>query len=192
MANSSEQLKNSEEQEALAAQAFSIEVLIGHVLRIGVFTSAGLLAFGLIIYLAQQATQAGQTSDWHTTVDYVGQHSQLYKLGNLIPALFSFEPLAFVEAGVILLILTPIMRVAASVLLFARERDLLYVGITILVLAVLMVGWFAHLVLQPQLWQDKVVRIGLNTGRQGVCHAPLHQSGANMPTEAVILGRIKD
>ena len=125
-------------------EAFDLELLVAQVLRAGVFTSAALLAFGLIIYLAQQATQAGQTGDWHTTVDYVRQHSQLYMLGNLIPALFSFQPLAFVEAGVILLILTPIIRVAASVLLFARERDLLYVGITILVLAVLLVGWFAH------------------------------------------------
>lgn len=125
-------------------EAFDLELIVARVLRIGVFTSAALLAFGLIIYLVQQASQAGQTGDWHTTVDYVGQHSQLYMLGNLIPALFRFEPLAFVEAGVILLILTPIIRVAASVLLFARERDLLYVGITIVVLAVLLVGWFAH------------------------------------------------
>ncbi len=35
--------------------------------------------------------------------------------------------------------------------------------------------------------QDAVVTIGLDTGRQGVCDSPLHQSGANMPTEAVIL-----
>ncbi len=125
-------------------KTFDLELLVAQVLRIGVFTSAALLAFGLIIYLVQQATQAGQTGDWHTTVDYVGKHSQLYKLGNLFPALFRFDPLAFVEAGVILLILTPIMRVAASVLLFAREHDLLYVAITLLVLLVLLFGWFAH------------------------------------------------
>jgi uncharacterized membrane protein len=141
VANQSEQLNESAEQRKRKAQAFDIELLIARVLRGGVFTSAALLAFGLIIYLVQQA---GQAHDWHTTVDYVSKNNQLYKLGNLIPALFAFEPLAFVEAGVILLILTPIIRVATSVLLFAREHDLLYVGITVLVLLVLLVGWFAH------------------------------------------------
>ncbi|PZS04744.1 MAG: hypothetical protein DLM69_01505 [Candidatus Chloroheliales bacterium] len=141
VADSSEQLKDIEAQEVRKAQAFDIELLIARVLRVGVFTSAALLAFGLIIYLVQEAWQA---RDWHTTVDYVSKNNQLYKLGNLIPALFAFEPLAFVEAGVILLILTPIIRVATSVLLFARERDLLYVAITVLVLVVLLFGWFAH------------------------------------------------
>lgn len=129
------------EQQQRQAQALDIELLIARVLRIGVFGSAALLGFGLIVYLVQEASQA---SDWHTTVNDVGTHSQLYKLGNLIPALFSLEPLAFVEAGVILLILTPIIRVAASVLLFAREHDRLYVAITLFVLLALLFGWFFH------------------------------------------------
>ncbi len=35
--------------------------------------------------------------------------------------------------------------------------------------------------------QDDVDTIGFDTGRQGVCDSPLHQSGAFMPAEAVIL-----
>lgn len=43
-------------------------------------------------------------------------------------------------AGLILLIATPVARVVCSVIAFAVERDWLYVGITISVLAVLAYG----------------------------------------------------
>lgn len=130
--------RTDKETERKAAE-FDLELLIARVLRIGVFSSAALLGFGLIFYLIQDAAQAG---DWHTSINDVAQNSRLYKLAVLLPALFRLEPLAFVEAGVILLILTPIIRVAASVFLFARERDKLYVAITLIVLATLLVGWF--------------------------------------------------
>jgi uncharacterized membrane protein len=41
---------------------------------------------------------------------------------------------------VLLLIATPIARVAISVIGFARERDWMYVGCSLLVLALLMYG----------------------------------------------------
>jgi uncharacterized membrane protein len=46
------------------------------------------------------------------------------------------------QLGMLILIATPITRVAASVLLFLRERDMLYVGITLLVLGMLLLALF--------------------------------------------------
>jgi uncharacterized membrane protein len=46
----------------------------------------------------------------------------------------------------LILIATPVTRVAASVVLFLRERDFLYVGVTLLVLGMLL---FALFVLGP-------------------------------------------
>jgi uncharacterized membrane protein len=42
-----------------------------------------------------------------------------------------------IQLGLLLLIATPVARVAFSVVAFALERDRLYVGITLIVLAVL-------------------------------------------------------
>ena len=43
----------------------------------------------------------------------------------------------WLAAGLLLLIATPVARVVLSVAAFALQRDLLYVGITLIVLAIL-------------------------------------------------------
>jgi uncharacterized membrane protein len=43
-----------------------------------------------------------------------------------------------IQLGLLLLIATPVARVAFSVVGFALERDRIYVGVTLIVLAVLM------------------------------------------------------
>jgi uncharacterized membrane protein len=43
-----------------------------------------------------------------------------------------------IQLGLLLLIATPVARVAFSVVAFVLERDRMYVGITLLVLAVLL------------------------------------------------------
>ena len=45
-----------------------------------------------------------------------------------------------IALGLLLLIATPIVRVAVLLLVFVKERDLLYVAISALVLAVLLIG----------------------------------------------------
>ena len=49
---------------------------------------------------------------------------------------------AVLQLGLLILVATPITRVAASVLLFLRERDALYVGVTLLVLVMLLFALF--------------------------------------------------
>jgi uncharacterized membrane protein len=48
---------------------------------------------------------------------------------------------AFVAAGLLVLIATPVMRVAASLLVFAWRRDRAFLAITALVLAVLVASF---------------------------------------------------
>jgi uncharacterized membrane protein len=47
-----------------------------------------------------------------------------------------------VQLGVLLLIATPVARVAFSALAFARQRDYTYVALTLFVLAVLLCSLF--------------------------------------------------
>jgi len=49
---------------------------------------------------------------------------------------------AFAQAGLLVLIATPVVRVMASVVAFVLERDRLYAAITIAVLAILLVSLF--------------------------------------------------
>jgi uncharacterized membrane protein len=50
----------------------------------------------------------------------------------------------WIQLGLLLLIATPVARVAFSVYAFARQRDFLYVGVTLIVLTVLLFGLFSQ------------------------------------------------
>jgi uncharacterized membrane protein len=50
---------------------------------------------------------------------------------------------AFLDAAIIVLLLTPMVRLAAGIYVSARARDWLYVGIGVLVLALVVVGVLA-------------------------------------------------
>jgi uncharacterized membrane protein len=49
---------------------------------------------------------------------------------------------AIVQLGLVMLIATPIARVAFTLIAFALQRDRVYVGVTLLVLALLLFGLF--------------------------------------------------
>lgn len=53
---------------------------------------------------------------------------------------------AIIQLGLLLLVATPIARVVFSAFAFFAEGDYLYVGITLLVLAVLMFSLFGNVV----------------------------------------------
>jgi uncharacterized membrane protein len=84
----------------------------------------------------------------------LGGVSYLGRFGSGLPNYKSFHPTAFhigvprsgpelIEAGLLILILTPVVRVLFSAFAFAKERDITYVVITLIVLVLLGVGWFA-------------------------------------------------
>jgi uncharacterized membrane protein len=52
------------------------------------------------------------------------------------------DPVALVALGLLVLLATPFLRVAVSIVAFALERDWRYVGITALVLAILLASFF--------------------------------------------------
>ena len=56
----------------------------------------------------------------------------------MIGGVLALDPRAVIQLGLLLLIATPIARVAFSLLAFIRQRDRTYVVITAIVLAVLL------------------------------------------------------
>lgn len=108
-----------------------IDTLLAYVLRAGVLASAILVVSGGVIYLS---------THWHATAAYDvfrGQPPELRSVGGAFRAAWALTGEGLIELGLLLLIATPIARVALSVILFARQRDWLYVGITLLVLGLL-------------------------------------------------------
>ena len=97
----------------------------GRILRIGVWTSAGLMILGLIL-------AAAVPSSLPPVIDNPS-------LGSLASQMFSssFDPVTLLFTGLVLLMFTPILRVAAAIIGFAVERDWRFVAVSAIVLLLL-------------------------------------------------------
>ncbi len=113
-----------------------MEIWISHVLRFGV-TFAGIIIFaGVLAFLALGA----RAGDPHTYHDVIHDHARALSLGSVFRGLSSGHALDIVNVGLIALILTPVLRVAMTVLLFLAQRDRVFTLVTAVVLAVLVLG----------------------------------------------------
>lgn len=104
------------------------ELFIIHSLRFGVYMSAGIIAFGLILLFV--SGDSGYPVNIYPTSILV-----------LSSGILQFKASAIISLGLVLLIATPVFRVAASVLLFLIEKDRLYTIITLSVLAILLTSF---------------------------------------------------
>jgi len=111
-----------------------IEIILGNLLRTGVLVSAAVVLLGASIYLSRHA---------HEPADYRvfrGEPSEYRTIRGVIQSVIvgRGRGQGLIQLGLLLLIATPIARVAFSVAGFAIERDRLYVVFTLIVLAVLL------------------------------------------------------
>ena len=112
------------------------EIVIGNLLRVGVLLSAATVLFGGVLYVRQFGTMPP-----HHHV-FQGEPPELRTIPGIVTLALHGEARGIIALGILLLIATPIARVVFSVWAFARERDRLYVGITLLVLALLLFSLF--------------------------------------------------
>ena len=108
-----------------------LEIFIGNLLRLGVLVSAVVVAIGGALYLAQHG---------HEVVNYQSFRSELPELRNLpgiCIAAFHLRSDGIIQLGLVLLIATPVARVALAVIGFYLEHDRLYVVVSLIVLAIL-------------------------------------------------------
>lgn len=64
---------------------------------------------------------------------------------DIFMGLFTLKPMAIIQFGVLLLIITLIMRIIFSLFAFMLEKDKLYVIITLIVLAIILGSTFGGL-----------------------------------------------
>ncbi|HEX4651290.1 MAG TPA: DUF1634 domain-containing protein [Granulicella sp.] len=128
---------------ATPAMDTKLQRLIGATLRSGVMAASLTGIVGGAIFLA---AHGGQPVAFHTfggaNTPYASPVQTVRQA--LTPMADGNRGLAIAQLGILLLLLTPIIRVAFSVIGFAVENDRLYVAITCVVLATLMISLSLH------------------------------------------------
>ena len=123
-------------QPLKAQEPHWMEIWISRVLRVGVVTAAAIIGCGLFAYLAlnSHTNMPMSLSELQTE----GTHS--VSLHSIASGVGKGQSAAIIQLGLLALILTPVSRVALSLVLFGAQRDRVFVGITAVVLIVLLLG----------------------------------------------------
>ena len=108
-----------------------MDMMIGTLLRYGVLIAGIVILIGGILYLFRYGGDFPQYGTFH------GQPVDLTTIGGILGAAASFRPRGIIQLGFLLLIATPVARVAFSVLAFIKQRDRIYIAVTLFVLAAL-------------------------------------------------------
>ncbi|HEY9852578.1 MAG TPA: DUF1634 domain-containing protein [Leptolyngbyaceae cyanobacterium] len=106
-----------------------LEQLLSNWLQYGVFIASAIVFAGGLFYLIHHGFQL---ADYHL---FRGEPSELRSPAGIINAVLSGSREGLIQFGLLVLIATPIIRVALSLLFFLRQRDFSYITITFLVIA---------------------------------------------------------
>jgi uncharacterized membrane protein len=109
-----------------------LEIILGNLLRTGVLLSAAVVLAGACIYLVRHAHEPANYRVFR------GEPSDYRTIPGVIRSVMNGRGRGLIQLGLLLLIATPIARVAFSIAGFAIERDRLYVAFTLIVLAILL------------------------------------------------------
>jgi uncharacterized membrane protein len=114
-----------------------VEVLLGQLLRIGVSTAAAVVLLGGALFLVYEGRQPAH---YHV---FEEEPAELRSPVGIFREALALHSAGIIQFGLLLLIATPVARVVLSIFAFARQRDLTYVIITLIVLAVLLFSFFS-------------------------------------------------
>jgi uncharacterized membrane protein len=109
-----------------------LENIIGQLLRAGVLLAAAVVFAGGVGYIIQHHAQHINYRIFNPGTE------QLRTLPGIVKLAAAFNSLGVIQLGLVLLIATPIARVAMAVVGFRLERDWMYVLVSSIVLGVLL------------------------------------------------------
>jgi uncharacterized membrane protein len=107
------------------------DLVLAHVLRVGVLLAAVVVAAGGAMFVLVHGSEPPQ----HRV--FQGEPASLRSVHAIVVEAMQLGPEGIIQLGLLLLIATPIARVVFSVIGFLKQRDWLYVAITMAVLALL-------------------------------------------------------
>ena len=108
-----------------------LETIIGQLLRAGVLLSAAMETVGGILYLVQHH------ADRVNYRTFVPGGPSIQTLPGIIQSAAHLDSAGLIQLGLLMLIATPVARVAVAVIGFAIERDRLYTVVSLIVLLIL-------------------------------------------------------
>jgi uncharacterized membrane protein len=111
-----------------------IETAMGWLLQAGVSTAAAIVTAGGMLYLLHHG---GEKVGYHV---FQGEPAALRSFRGIGQAALEGRARGIIQLGLLCLIATPMARVVFSIYAFTKERDWLYVLVTLIVLAVLLFG----------------------------------------------------
>lgn len=108
-----------------------MQAIIGWILRGGVLVSVILVFIGGVFFLYRH----GQSVPDYKT--FKGIPVFIHNFGGIINGVITLKGQAIIQLGIILLIATPVIRVAFSAIGFLLEKDYLYTFFTLIVLLII-------------------------------------------------------
>ena len=115
----------------------SMNNILGLVLRSGVVLSGLVIAIGTGLFVANHSMD--DTSSFLAYNPTLTPHGNFpASLSAIFSGIVSLDPASIIQLGFLILLATPVARVALSLFLFAAEKDRLYVYVTAFVLVILL------------------------------------------------------
>lgn len=116
-----------------------IERVISNLLRLGVLTSLSIVLLGTILTFLRHPLYLSSPAEFERLVQ--GGVVYPHTPRQILAGLLALEGSAVVALGLLVLIATPVLRVAVSIPAFAAQKDRTYVVITSVVLVVLLTSF---------------------------------------------------
>jgi uncharacterized membrane protein len=110
---------------------YKVEQIVGNLLRIGVLAAAGVVLVGGLLYLYRFGY-----SQPNLTI-FRSEPANLRSVSGIVERSLTWSSRGLIQLGLLLLIATPVARVAFSLVAFILERDRIYIIVTLIVLAIL-------------------------------------------------------
>jgi len=111
-----------------------MDLIVGNLLRAGVVLSGTIVFIGGLVYLFRHGTEAPAYHVFH------GEPSDLRGVHGILHDAFALGGRGIIQFGLLLLIATPVARVAYLIYAFALQKDRVYTAVALTVLLLLAYG----------------------------------------------------
>lgn len=113
-----------------------MELMIGVLMRMGLWLSVLIVLVGGGLYLIQNGDELIHYQA------FAEEPKQLHTIPGILRSAATFSAVGIIQFGLLVLILTQVVRTAMTAWLFAEERDYLFTGISLMILAILIYSIF--------------------------------------------------
>jgi uncharacterized membrane protein len=126
-------------EESAKASVHQTEMILGTLLRAGVVLSLAIVILGTVISFSHHPDYASSPSELGRLTQPGAAFPR--NLHQVVAGVKRLEGRSVVVVGLMLLIATPVMRVAVSILIFVHQRDWIFTAITSVVLMLLLLSF---------------------------------------------------